>query len=146
MKEVKAKPHKNPLIQQFREKCKEQLKQQPKNYLTTALKDSTFVLDLSQFIPDDIIFFQIAVNLPINKLHIFMPEQQTGSPSKSKANIQTQGKSFYQTHKFKDFLHIISNALHDNNSIKTLKVERIPLSTKMIKEFSDGIKNTKSLR
>jgi hypothetical protein len=66
-----------------------------------------------------------------------LPEVEVGSPTKNKNNsIQIQGKLFHETPKFKDFARTISMALHENTSIKILRIERIPISTKIIKEFS----------
>lgn len=41
-------------------------------------------------------FVQVALTLPINKVHLFLPDQEEGSPSKSKGNgVQIQAKLFH---------------------------------------------------
>lgn len=57
-------------------------------------------------------FVQIAITMPINKIHLFLPDPEEQSPSKSKGNgLQIQSKQFHETAKFKELLHMISNAI-----------------------------------
>ena len=51
MKAEKAKPLRSVLAAQFKEKCKEILKQDPKNYLSTSFKENSLILDLTPFTP-----------------------------------------------------------------------------------------------
>lgn len=54
MKESKLKNQKYILSNLFKEKCKETIKQQPRNYLVNALKDNTISIDMEIFIEEDL--------------------------------------------------------------------------------------------
>ena len=106
MKDNKPKPQRSALAQLFKEKSKEILKQDPKNYLVTAFKDNNLLLDLTPFTPEDLPFFQIMTSLPIHKIIINTPdpnnEKSPGrNKSKDKDPLSLKVKTFPETPKFR---------------------------------------------
>lgn len=142
MKEGKGKPHRNALAQQFKEKCKETLKTDPKAYLAAAIRDNALLLDLALFLPDDLPLLPLLLALPLHSLHFFTPDSSQTSPKKP----QQPPKTFVDHPKFKDFLRCVGQALEENPSIRVLKLERTPLPTRCLKELADSLRKTKSLR
>ena len=68
-------------------------------------------------------FVQIAITMHINKIHLFLPDPEEGSPNKSKGNgVQIQAKLFHETPKFKELLHMISNAICENPTLRILRI------------------------
>lgn len=126
------------------------MKQDPKNYLTSAIKENTLMLDINLFNAEDIPSFQILLTLPFQKVHISAQEAAPQSPRKVKDNnSQSQNikaKAFAETGKFKDFLKCLGHAIEENISIRILKIESIALSSRLLKELTESIRKTKSLR